>query len=274
MNNSISTTALVAALVLPLTLTPSPARSSGFPVIDIAALVQSLQDFIQQTSHLVQLVNQYQQMITDYQLELENLEGYLDPDNLKLELAEALASEYGAHDLYDILANPPENLEEILLTLEEIYELPPPAEVLESEYAEIFEGESLNRVTAAVDRDWERVERITATMQSIAANRRTAESRTEKIREFGARIDSFGPNQTAEAAQLQAAEMNLMLQQMEQLLAGIDQMIVRQENVDRETIDARARGRQAQLRSIQNARSQAFPESNASSWYFGESADE
>lgn len=254
----LSTTMLVGTL---------PARSQ-LVVYDPAANIQAILDYIEQLAQLVQLIESYQQMIVDFELQIENLEGYLDPEELRAILADAVGNYYGVSGLYDVFRNPPENLEGILALLAETYALPPSEDVLNGEYADIYSGESFARISTGVAQDWGKVERVTSTFETIAENRRIAEMRNQKINSYGDRIDSFGPNQEAEVAQATAAQINMMLHQMEQLLASVDGMLIRQENEERELIDARARSRQARLGAVINARNTNLDESDISDWYF------
>lgn len=254
--------------VLLSTFPAEPARASGFPVIDVAGLGQSIVDFVNQNSQLLEQVAQYQQMLTEYQLMLDNLSGYADIGSLKSVIDDAVNYDFN-DTLDDLMALDPEsgNFEEqISIIYEDNWMSPPDNNDVNTNYGSVFDNEDMDKIQASYGKDRQRHERYKETYEEIARNRKKADTRKEDIILYSERVASLGPNQEMRALQIQATQMNVMLQQMEASIAAQDQMLSRMEEDEREALEQRLDERKRELDRVKRQTNEIHNDYGIDTW--------
>jgi len=253
-----------SALMLPA----QQAAASGFPVVDIAALTQSLQDFVTQNSQLAEEISQYQQMLTDYQLMYENLRGYTDMDALKAQFEQMVNQELkGA--LKDLLALDPKSgnyPEQVGIVYDDRYGGVPDNGTLNGEYGGVFDAEDMARIEAAYQRDRRLYERYKGTLEESGKTIDKSKERKKKISEYTKKVASLGPQQEMMALQLLNLQTNMLLQQLEQMSVEENQQLVRMEEKERKELEGRVKLRKKELDRIKTQTEEKITDVPASTW--------
>ncbi len=261
--------AILSAAIITVPVTQ--VRASGFPVVDVANLGQALQDFITQNSQLAEQIAQYQQMLTDYQLMIDNLQGYADVDALKAQLIDTVNTEFNEtlNELISLDPNSGSFEEQVGIIYEDSWGAAPPDEsTVNTDYSNVFDNEDMAVIQATYDKDRQRHDRYVETFEAVARNRERAEDRKVSINRYSDRTGGLGPNDQMKALQITALQMNLMLQQMEASIASQDQMLARMEEEQREALEARLDERKRELDRVKRQTTAVHIDYDMDTWLF------
>ncbi len=257
--------------VLALTVFAAPveqARASGFPVVDIAALLQSLEDYVTQNSQLAEEIAQYQQMITEYQLMYENLKGYTDMDALKAQFEEAVNLELN-QALNDLLGLDPDSAnydEQVAVIYEDYYGTPPDNASINSDYSGVFDTADIAKIQSSYQTDRDLYDRYLDTYKESGNNLEASKQRKLLINKYSDRISTLGPNQEMRALQLMNLQANMQMQQLEQMSIQQNQILLRLEEQERQALDAKLQERKQELERVKKQVNETHNDHSIDSW--------
>lgn len=223
------------------------AHASGFPVVDIAHIVQSLVGYVQEladfiemiqqtalsTEQLIQMVTDYQQVLTEYQHYLDQIRSLRDTIPLEdwerlleeIERANAQVSEFSLTDLLDAASGSFE--EDLRVVLRDQGIAPPYSEEVMDAYTEELglPGDEAADIAQRIDQLNTEYLRYAAQHERVSGNRIYNEELTEKRLRAESIVNNLGPQSDLQTQQAIAKNQILQMEMFEALLVQQNQML-------------------------------------------------
>lgn len=244
-------------------------HAAGWPVIDVANLGQLLEQYAVENSQLAEEIQQYSQMLTEYQTMLENLQGFDTATLQQLfdvpqQFTEDFILNQPVRDIVNLDPNDPNFQANVEVLYKQQYTTPDTN--WRNRWGGMFDQQDQAGLQAQVDELMDEQARQRGLFEGAAKNNEKYARWDQTIGRFKAKGSTLGPNRQAEAMQLQAAQANLALTQQQELVQKIDAMILRQEEQERRATEARIKSREYELETMRRMTSQTYNEPPANTW--------
>jgi hypothetical protein len=250
-------------------------NATGFPTVDIAALLQRLMDYLTQNGVLAEEIAQYAQLVEEYALLYEeyrmmydNLQAYTDINSLTDEYMHLVEQEMN-EALQDLLSLDPASAnfeEQVSIIYEDYHVAPHDDEYIDEQYSTVFDHDDLDIIHHNNDKNTEEYDRYLDTYKVSGRGLDNSNERLALISAHTDRINSLSENQEMRALQLLNAQVNLQTQQNEVVHRYQHELLLRREEEQRKALDAKLQEQEHELQRVKRQSEESHTDYSIDTW--------